>query len=344
MGLQIRDIIPKKEITFDDLKGKVVAVDAFNIIYQFLTTIRQPDGTPLMDSKGNITSHLSGLFYRTTNLMTKGLKLVFVFDGKAPELKYKTHEKRAAIKEGAMEKYEKAKKEENIEEMGKYARQTVVLTDKMIEESKELLEALGLTAIQAPGEGEAQASYIANKGDAYCVASQDYDSLLFSAPRLVQNLTLAKKRMLGSGAFAAVQPEMIELDNVLKTLGLSHEQLICLGILVGTDYNPKGVKGIGPKKALEFARMHKKPELIFEEVRKNPKYEINFEWQDIFRLFEKPDITKDYKIEFKKINEEKLRQILTEKHEFSAERIDSALEKLGKVSEEMKQKGLKNWF
>jgi len=344
MGLQVGEIIPKKDILIEDLQGKVIAVDAFNTLYQFLSNIRQLDGTPLMDSKGKITSHLSGLFYRTINLMSRGLKLVFVFDGKAPELKHGTHEKRESIKQEAERRYEEAKEKGIEEEMGKYAKQFTRLDSNMIKESKELIEALGLTAIQAPSEGEAQAAFISKKGDAYAVSSQDYDAMLFSAPRLIQNLTLARKRRLPNGSFVSIQPQLIELDNVLKTLDLSHEQLICLGILVGTDYNPGGIKGIGQKRALEIVKKHKSADKIFKEIEKEPKYQINFEWQKIFDLFKEPNVTKDYSIKFKKVNEDALRKILTERHDFSEERINSALEKLEKQKETLKQQGLNKWF
>jgi len=173
MGLQISEIVPKEEILFDNLKGKVIAVDAFNTLYQFLTTIRQPDGMPLTDKKGRITSHLSGLFYRTTNLMAKGLKLVFVFDGKAPDLKARTHEKRREVKK-AQEMFETA---ETIAEKAKYASRISYLDEEMIDESKRMLEALGIPVVQAPSEGEAQAAFMARKGDVYAAASQDYDAL-----------------------------------------------------------------------------------------------------------------------------------------------------------------------
>ena len=94
MGLNIREIILRKEMNISDLKGKIVCVDAFNILYQFLSTIRQVDGTPLMDNKKRITSHLSGIFYRNVALLSEGIKMVYVFDGKAPDLKAKTHKKR----------------------------------------------------------------------------------------------------------------------------------------------------------------------------------------------------------------------------------------------------------
>ena len=288
MGLQISEIVPKKEIELSELKGKTLAVDAFNVIYQFLSTIRQPDGTPLMDSKKRITSHLSGLFYRNINLLLDGIKLIYVFDGKAPDFKFRTQEKREEVKDAAREKYEKAKSEEDIEGMGKYARQIVHLDKEKIEESKELLESMGIAVIQAPGEWEAQASYIAkHEKGVFACASQDFDSLLFEAPLLIQNLTLARKRKTSSGSYVEIKPLSIELKNVLKELGVNQEQLICLGILVGSDYNPGGVKGIGPKKALKLVLEHKTKEKIFEAVEKIEKdgekrYKIDFNWKEVF--------------------------------------------------------------
>ena len=342
MGLQIADIIPRKEIELSDLHGKTLAVDAFNVIYQFLSTIRQPDGTPLMDSKKRITSHLSGLFYRNMNLIHEGIKLIYVFDGKAPALKRGTQEKREEIKDEAREKYEQAKEEENVEEMGKYARQIVHLDKQKIEESKELIEAMGIAVIQAPGEGEAQASYIAKQDDdVYAIASQDYDCLLFEAPRLIQNLTLARKRKTVSG-YVEIKPQLIELNHVLKEMNLTQEQLICIGILSGTDYNPGGVKGIGQKKALKLVQEYKTKEKIFEAVEKlerEGKYKIEFDWKEIFELMKYPNIDKDYKIEFPKMNFEKIKEILME-HDFSEERIESQLDKLREVKEAKKQRTL----
>lgn len=341
MGLQIADIVPRKEIEFSDLKGKTLAVDAFNVIYQFLSTIRQPDGTPLMDSKKRITSHLSGLFYRNMNLLHEGIKLIYVFDGKAPELKHGTQEKRLEAKDEAREKYEQAKSDEDVESMGRYAKQMTHLTKSMIEESKELLNALGIAVVQAPSEGEAQASYICKKGDAYAVASQDYDCLVFETPKLIQNLTLAKKRKTVSG-YIEIKPQLIETREVLKELDINKEQLTCLAILSGTDYNPGGVKGIGPKKALKLVKEQKTREKIFEAVEnfeKEGKYKLEFNWREVFELMSRPEVDEKYKIEFPRFDEKKVLKILTE-HDFSEERIKSQFEKFKEVLETRKQRTL----
>lgn len=340
MGLQISEIIPKKEIQFKDLKGKTIAVDAFNAIYQFLTTIRQPDGTPLKDSKNNITSHLSGLFYRNVNLLTEGIKLIYVFDGEAPELKQQTWEKRSQAKEQAREKYEQAVREEDVEAMGKYARSDAQLDEQKIKESIELLNAMGIAIIQAPGEGEAQASHLAQKKQVYAVSSQDYDCLLFQAPLLIQNLSLARKRKTISG-YREVFPQLITLKNVLKELKINQEQLICLGILCGTDYNPKGIKGLGPKKSLKLVQEYKTKEKIFKAVEKDEKFKdlINFNWKEIYEEIKNPNINKKVKIEFSKINPNKIKDILL-KYEFSEDRVNKQLEKLENIKKQASQRTL----
>ncbi len=339
MGLQIGDIVPRRAIEFSELKGKTLAIDASNVIYQFLSSIRQQDGTPLMDKKGRITSHLSGLFYRNINLLQEGIKLIYVFDGKMPELKKKTISSRQEVKEEAREKYELARSEEDIEAMGKYAKQLARMTPEIAEESKELVKAMGIAVVQAPSEGEAQASYLAKKGKAYAVGSQDYDSLLFQAPRLIQNLTLARKRKTVSG-WIYISPEVIELDKVLVSLGINHEQLICIGILTGTDYNPSGIRGIGQKKALELVRKFETPEKIFQSVKEQlEKQENKFDWREIFPLFEKPEVDKNLKIEFPKLDEKRIKKILLDR-DFSEERIDSGLNKLNEAKKEASQKKL----
>jgi flap endonuclease-1 len=346
MGLNIKEIIPRQEINISDLKGKIVCVDAFNTLYQFLSTVRQVDGTPLIDNKKRITSHLSGIFYRNIALLEQGIKLVYVFDGEAPQLKAKTHKKRLDVRETAKEKYEEARQKEDLVSMKRYSSQFIRLDDEMIKESKELLEAMGIAVVQAPSEGEAEAAYLCKiKENVYASVSQDYDSLLFGAPKLIRNLTLARKRKTFSG-WKEIKPELIELENVLNSLEINLDQLICLGILIGTDYNPKGIPGIGQKKALQIVQQNKTSEEIFESVKeqmKNLPEEDKFDWKEIFELFQKHKvINADFK--FKKIDEKKIKKILIKEHDFSEDRIEKQFKRLKEIEEKNKQKGLDKWF
>lgn len=328
MGLQIGDLVSRKEVTFKELKGKTIAVDAFNAIYQFLSSIRQPDGTPLMDSSGNVTSHLSGLFYRNIALMAEGINLIYVFDGEYHELKGKTHDIRNANREKMAEKYETALDEEDLEGMGKYSRGFIRLNDLMIKESKELLEAMGIAVVQAPGEGEMQAAELVKNGQAYAVGSQDYDALVVGGSRLIQNLTLSRKRKTVSG-FIYIAPEMIEFENVINQLGITGDQLICLAILVGTDFNPGGVKGIGPKKALALVKQKIHPVAIFDDVVERHG-DLGFNWREIFEIFKKPNVSKQ-KVTFPKFDENKIKEILVSRHEFSEERVENQIAKIREI-------------
>jgi len=334
MGVKLPGILPVKTISWDDLKGRKIAVDASNVLYQFLSSIRQRDGTPLMDSDGNVTSHLSGIFYRSTNLISKGIKLCYIFDGKPPEMKFETQRKRRERKEIAHEKYSKAKEEDNIEDMGKYSRQVTYLDNEMVKESKELLNALGIPVIQSPQESDAQGSFMVERKDLYAFASSDADCLLHGCTRVIPNLTLSQTRKLPGGKFVYIQPQMIELKNVLDHLGINRDQLIALSILVGTDYNPKGVVGIGPKKALNLVKQFKKFDAMFKEV------EVDFNWKKIYAIFKSMPVMREYQLKWKKVDEDKVKEILVERHEFGEERVENTLKKLRKENKKKEQKGL----
>ncbi|AEH24008.1 flap endonuclease-1 [Pyrococcus yayanosii] len=338
MGVPIGELLPRKEIELENLYGKKVAIDALNAIYQFLSTIRQRDGTPLMDSKGRITSHLSGLFYRTINLMEAGIKPAYVFDGKPPAFKKKELEKRREAREEAEERWREALERGNIEEARKYAQRATRVNEALVEDAKKLLELMGIPVIQAPSEGEAQAAYIAAKGAVYASASQDYDSLLFGAPRLVRNLTITGKRKLpGKDVYVDVKPELIVLEEVLKALKIDREKLIELAILVGTDYNPGGVKGIGPKKALEIVRHSKDPLAKWQKVSDVDLYAIK-------EFFLNPPVTDNYELKWKEPDEEGILKFLCDEHDFSEERVKNGIERLKTAVKAGKQVTLESWF
>ncbi|RLJ01659.1 MAG: flap endonuclease-1 [Candidatus Aenigmatarchaeota archaeon] len=310
MGVNLSSIIEPEKVNFDFLIGKTFAIDSYNIIYQFLSSIRQQDGTPLMDEKGRVTSHLSGLFYRTINLVSKGINLIFVFDGEPPDFKKQEIERRKEIREEAKEKWEIALKEGKTEEAKKYARMSSSISEDIIEESKLLLSYLGFPVVQAKCEGEAQCAKICLDGKAFATASQDFDSLLFGSPRTLRNLSISRAESL----------ELIEL----KKTGLSREQLILIGLLVGTDYNP-GIKGIGPKKALELV----KKTTSLKEIEKKVNWDFEISMETLYNFFLNPPVFEDYKIEFGKLEPEKIKKLLCDEHNFSEERVQKFIDKLG---------------
>ena len=326
MGVDLAEVIPEQATSLEYLTNKTLAVDAYNTLYQFLAIIRQPDGTPLRDRRGRVTSHLSGLLYRTTNLVEKGIRLVFVFDGKPPELKEMEIRRRRRIKEEAIVRYEQAIKEGKVEEARTYAQATSQLKDMMVEDSKKLLDALGIGWIQAPSEGEAQASFMAARGDVWAVASQDHDSLLFGAPRMVKNLAITGRRKLPRrDAYVEVEPKIVELDRLLHDLALTREQLVDVGILIGTDFNPDGVKGIGPKTAVKLIQENGNLETVTSkktEIKIHPHFDI------IRRIFLEPNVTADYSLRLSKPDEEMVIRLLCKEHDFSEDRVRKALSKM----------------
>jgi len=332
MGTAIGDLLQKEEIELDFLAGRRVGVDSFNILYQFLSSIRGIDGTPLMDSKGRITSHLTGLFYRTINLLELEIKPVFVFDGKPHELKKETREERNRIRTEAGKKFEKAKKEGDFKEAKKFAQQAARLTGEMVEQAKKLVELMGLPIVQAPSEGEAQAAQMVAEGDLYGCVSQDFDSLLFGAKKLLRNITVSGKRKVpGKDYYFEVKPEMIELEKNLKALGIDRQKLIWIGILVGTDFNEKFPK-IGPKTALKLVQEHKS----FEEIIKETKFEPEFDFKEVEEIFLHPHFSKNYSLKFGLPDSKKILSFLCDEFDFSQERVESALKKL---EEKMQEKG-----
>ena len=296
------------------------------MLYQFLTTIRGPDGAVFTNNEGIVTSHIIGLFSRTTKLMLQEIKLAFVFDGTPPEIKIKEIERRVAAKKEAAVALKKAVKEKDVETMKKFAGRTAQLTKDMVDQAKELLDTLGIPWVQAPSEGEAQAAFMVKKGDGWAVSSQDYESLLYETPRLIQNLSITGRRKLPRKyAYITVQPELIELEPNLKNLGLSIDQLKAIAVLVGTDYNPKGVKGIGPKKALSLVKKHKSIKDAFKEVGVEED-----EWKPIIDTFNKMPVTDKYKLKWGKLDKEKVKRLLIDKLDFSPDRVNNTLDKFKK--------------
>ena len=339
MGVNLRDLLIKEVISLDDLKGKIVAVDSYNMLYQFLTTIRTPDGKPLTDSRGNVTSHLIGLFNRTTKFMAKGIKPVFVFDGEKHELKTVELEKRRKAKVDAKTKYQEAISKKDVEAMRKYGGRFAVLTKDMVDQAKDLVTALGLPIVQAPSEGEAQAAHIVRQNKAWAVISQDFDSLVHGADRLVRNLSIAgRRKKIGAMAYQTIKPEIIDLAKNLNNLGIDQDKLIALAMLVGTDYNPAGIKGIGPKTALKLVRALDDFDELFQQVKWDEHHELP--WTDIFYAIKKMKVTDKYEINFKSPDKQKILKLLADKHDFNVERVEKTLQPIFQGREKKQQKKL----
>ena len=344
MGVALTELLLIKETDLDFFQNKVLVVDAPMWLYQFLSSIRQRDGSLLMDSKGNVTSHLMGLMTRITNLSRQNIKLAFAFDGESPKLKHLTLEKRKEMKIAAQKNFDSAKESNNVELMKKYASRTSRLTSEMTDEAKKLIDAFGLPVISAPSEAEAQASFIVKNNNAFAIATNDADAMLFEATRIVRNLNMAgKKKKLNKLSYETINPDIIMLSDNLNHLGISQDQLIALAMLIGTDYNSGGIKGIGPKNALKLVKVHGND---FEKLFLDAKWKdhFDFEWQEVFDLIKHMPVDRNYEMKWKPVEEEKVLKLLVDDHDFSQERVRSQIESMAKSTEKKSQKGLTEFF
>lgn len=339
MGVQLGDIVPAKEIRLESLSNRRIAIDMYNTLYQFLTIIRGADGRPLTDSKNRVTSHLTGIFYRTCNFLSTGLKPIYVFDGKPPKIKREEAERRRATREEASRKYEEALTTGRVEEARKYAQMATTLDEYLLKSAEELIRLMGMPVVHAPSEGEAQAAHMVTTGVADYVGSQDFDSLLFGGEMLVRNLAITGRRKLpGKKAYVEVSLEEVSLTETLASLSITRDQLVDVALLVGTDYT-EGIKGVGPKRALEFVRKGMSLEDVFkkcnEDLSKLPKY---YEAKEFFLHPEVKDVAE---LEWRDIDEEGVLRFLHDEHDFSVERVTKAVQE---VRNKRPKGALSKWF
>jgi flap endonuclease-1 len=339
VGVDLSALVNPHRRTVEDFAGKAIAVDAFNTLYQFLAIIRQPDGTPLQDDRGRVTSHLSGIIYRLTGFLALGLRPAFVFDGRPPGRKARTIETRVAGKAIAEREWREALEEGDLPRARTKAMQTSRLSAEMVAQARELLAALGVPCVQAPSEGEAQAAWMAAHGRADAAGSQDYDSLLFGAPVLVKNLAISGRRKLpNKNVFVEVTPEEIRLDEVLGSLAVTREQLVDMGLLMGTDFN-EGVRGIGPKKALGLVRKHGTAAAALQALG------LEIEGADeVRRIFLEPTVDEAAVPAWGAPDRERVLTILVDEHQFSRQRVEAALGKVEAARDKEGQRSLDQWF
>lgn len=349
MAVDLSKLITREKITVSQLSGKTVAIDAYNVLYQFLSIIRQPDGTPLKDSKGRVTSHLSGLFYRSIDLIQNGITPIYVFDGIPSKLKMKTIEARTKRRDDAYDAWMESKAKGALEAARTYAQQSTRVDKAIVSSAKELLKLMGIAVINAPGEGESQASYMAKAGLVYAAASQDYDTLLFGSPTIIRNLTLSGRRKLPmKNVYVEVVPERIILAETLSALGISRKQLIWIGIMLGNDFN-EGIKGIGPKNALKIVKDAKSLSEVESIVEQKYKSQFQTDVSEVEELFENPEIVELSDLELRQMvdakpDSEGIIKMMCSEYGFSENRISKFAETLSKLRNSSKQAGISKWF
>lgn len=341
MGVNLKPIIFKRETELTFLRGRDFAVDANNVLHQFLSLIRTREGESLTDGRGCITSHLIGLVNRSTRLMSEfDMGLVFVFDGKPPRLKQREIEERRNVRERAEREWKEAYEAGDYRTAFSKAVRAGKLTKEMIEDSKRTLELLGIPYIQAPSEAEAQAAELAKRGDVWASNSQDYDSLILGTPRLVRYLTISGREFLPSKRLSRrLKPEIIELQEFLAKNGIDQEQLVDLAILIGTDFN-RGIKGVGPKKGLALIKEYGS----LESMPKDIISKLPGEMEEIRSIFRKPEVTHEYSIQYRPTQEEALYEFLCEEKGFSRSRLELAVERMKRFHSVRDQTSLKDWI
>ncbi len=304
---------------------------------------------PLVGPSGEVTSHLSGLFYRTIEMVEKGIKPIYVFDGIPSSLKQRTIEARMNRKKEAAAQFEKAKAAGDIEMMRSKAMATTRITKDIVESGRKLLECMGVGCVKAPSEGEAQASRMASSGLVYAAGSQDYDTMLFGAPRVVRNLTFSGRRKLPmKNIYVNVEPEIMELQRSLDELGLTRDQLIWVGILIGTDFN-EGVDGVGPKTALKIAKASGSIKDVEEYVTGKLKKSFEVDIREVEALFKNPEVREMEESEVAQLlrlrcDPDATVKLMCDVHGFSSERISKALERISASQINTKQSGIDQWF
>jgi flap endonuclease-1 len=204
----------------------------------------------------------------------------------------------------------------------------------MVGQATQLLDALGLPWLRAPAEGEAQASVMAQRGQVDAAVSQDFDALLFGAPVLVRNLGGQRRKMPGKQAWQDVEPERIRLADVLRELQLTREQLVAVGMLCGTDYN-EGVHGFGPKKALKIVRETGTLAGALQKAGASiPEHE------QVAELFLRPEVADAGELRWGAPKEDAVLALMCDEHDFSRDRVRSALAKFAGMAKARQQRSL----
>jgi len=334
---------------FKNYFGRKIAIDASMCLYQFLIAIRQDGpGGMLTDANGEPTAHLNGIFYRTIRMLESGIKPVYVFDGKAPDMKGGELKKRKEMREKNLAELEEAKKNDDAEAIAKFEKRTTRAKREHSVEAKKLLRMMGVPVVEAPGEAEAQCAELCKGGLVYATATEDMDALTFGTVRLVRHMLNSKAKM------KVVPIREFDLSKCLTGLGMTMDEFIDMCILCGCDYTST-IRGIGPKKAYNFLKEHKNIEGVVEAVKGimsngKPRYSIpadeDFQYKKARGLFQKPLVTPSKEVELKwgQPDTESIIKFMCEEKGFNEQRIQNGIARLKKSKKAGSQKRLDCFF
>ncbi|MFB6082327.1 MAG: flap endonuclease-1 [Halanaeroarchaeum sp.] len=321
----LRQLAVIEEVAFDDLDGTVVAVDAHNWLYRYLTvTVKFTGQSVYTTADGEEVANLIGIVQGLPKFFEHDLSPVFVFDGGVTDLKSAEIEQRREAKEAAAEKMAEAEEAGDRIEAARLESRTQRLTDTIQTTTRELLDLLDVPYVDAPAEGEAQAAYMAREDDAVDYAgSEDYDTLLLGAP-----VTLRKLTTRGN-------PERMDFERTLEKHDVTWEQLVDVAILIGTDFN-EGLTGYGPKTALSAVKEHGDLMAVLDDEGATIENA-----EQIRELFLDPEVTDDYDVDLDiapKVDEAKA--YVTEEWGIPLEEVERGFQR---IEESVTQTGLDRW-
>jgi flap endonuclease-1 len=320
----LRELATIEEVPWSEVEPGVVAVDAHNWLYRYLTTtVRFTNESVYTTAAGDEVANLVGIVQGLPKFFEHDLTPVFVFDGGPSELKADEIAERREQREKLEDQLADARDEGDAAEVARLDSATQRLTDVIQETSRELLSLLDVPVIEAPAEGEAQAAHMAARGDVEYVGTEDYDALLFGAPVTLRQLT------------SKGNPERMDLDATLRDLDVTHEQLVDVAILCGTDFND-GVRGYGPKTALKAVKEHGDLWAVMEHE------DVVVENADLVReLFFDPDVTSDYEFDTTiSPDVDAARAYVTEDWEVPGDEVSRGFER---IEDALTQTGLDDW-
>ena len=321
----LRQLAAIEDVSFDDLDGSVVAIDAHNWLYRYLTTtVKFTGSSAYTTGGGEEVANLIGTVQGLPKFLEHGMTPLFVFDGGTTELKADEVAERREQRERYEDDLETAREEgADAETIATLESRTQRLTETIRTTTRELLELLDVPVIEAPAEGEAQAAHMVRQGSVDYAGTEDYDALLLGAPLTLRQLT------------SKGDPELMDFEATLATHDLTWEQLVDAAILMGTDFN-EGISGIGPKTAVKLLREHGDLWAVFEAE------DCHVSNADaIRRLFLDPDVTDD--VDFDTTIEPDIpaaKAYVTEEWEVPTDEVERGFER---IEEALTQTGLDRW-